>query len=279
MLKQNYEVEVLVNGKPLKEYAYDSKLFVEGRKGTTFSLRIRNNSYQRKLFVPSVDGLSVMDGKPASHSSNGYIVPAHGAITIDGWRKSDDAVASFYFTGSDDSYGARIGKGGNLGVVGVVVFDEKEKPNTYTTICLCGQHWCSRCYPYWPNGIVPRSPWYGIGSGTTIHLNASTTNASFSTTSVTPTSASMRGVSQDVGTGWGEEKLSQVRTVEFERGNLTATFEIFYNTREQLEALGVDFNIQPLYVSPQAFPGQYCPPPPKRQCSDCMKRGAIECVC
>ena len=73
---------------------------------------------------------------------------------------------------------------------------------------------------------------------------------------------SLKSVSQEVGTGWGEEKESYVTTVSFEQEDRADTiFEIYYNTREQLEKMGIDFKKKPLYISPQAFPGNYCQPP------------------
>ena len=74
--------------------------------------------------------------------------------------------------------------------------------------------------------------------------------------------ASMKSVAQDLGTGWGDYKKSEVTTVSFDRcEEPDAVLEIYYNTRQQLEALGVDFKKSPVYVTPQAFPGQYCKPP------------------
>ena len=84
MLKQSYELEVLINGKAAKEYGHDGKFYIEGREGTRFSIRIKNNSYARKLFVPTIDGLSVMNGEEGDFESSGYIVQGYGSITIDG---------------------------------------------------------------------------------------------------------------------------------------------------------------------------------------------------
>src|SRR5207245_1882656 len=94
------------------------------RKDTKFSIKIRNNSYSRKLFVPTVDGLSIMDGKDADYHSGGYIVQGHSSITIDGWRTSDKDVAEFFFSSPEGSYRKQMHKGDNLGIIGVAVFDE-----------------------------------------------------------------------------------------------------------------------------------------------------------
>jgi len=110
MTKNNYEVEVLVNGRPVKEYSHEFRTYIEGKQKTTFSLRLKNNSSVRKLFVPSIDGLSVMDGKECSFDSSGYIVGPYSSITIDGWRTSDSEVAQFYFSDAKSSYRKRMGK-------------------------------------------------------------------------------------------------------------------------------------------------------------------------
>jgi len=101
--------------KQAEQYA---KIYIEGRIGTRFSIRMRNNSYSRKLFVPTIDGLSIMDGKEGDFNSRGYIIPGYSSITIEGWRTSDKDVASFYFSSPNDSYRKKMNMGNNLGVIG-----------------------------------------------------------------------------------------------------------------------------------------------------------------
>lgn len=273
MIKNNCEVEVLVNGKPLKEYSHNGNLYVEGKKGSTFSIRLRNNSGKRKLFVPSIDGLSVMNGEECSFDSSGYIVRPYSSLTIDGWRISDNEVAEFYFSAPNDSYRKRMKRGNNLGVIGVAIFDEKDKPVPPVTIIekhihphYCHSRWCGWCQRF--HGCCDGCTGYHLttsaGAGT-FTLDASATNASLNVSnSVNALSCSVKSdsFSQQLGTGWGETKRSEVVSVEFEReSSPCATFEIYYNTRQQLEAMGVDFRKEPVYVAPQAFPGQYCKPP------------------
>ncbi|MBI5732611.1 hypothetical protein HY967_01475 [Candidatus Jorgensenbacteria bacterium] len=282
MQKSNYEVEVLVNGKPLKEYMHQSKMYIEGREGTTFSLRLRNNSWKRKLFIPSIDGLSVMNGEECGFNSSGYIIKPYSSITIDGWRISDSDVAQFYFSAPNDSYRKRMEKGNNLGVIGVLVFEEKEKPQPIIIEKYihddCHKHhhdnWCSQCHRYhcplcnschsWAHfsttgGNYMSSSTTGGSLGGSLSLNASNTseNKVYSMQSM-----KTKDMSQELGTGWGEMKRSEVTSVEFNQvANPDAVFEIYYNTREQLERLGVDFRKESLYITPNAFPGQYCKPP------------------
>lgn len=284
MLKANYEVEVLVNGKPLKEYAHDGKVYIEGRRKTVFSLRLRNNSYSRKLFVPTIDGLSVMDGKDASYKSSGYIVRGNSSMTIDGWRMSDSKVAEFYFSEPGDSYRKRMKKGDNLGIIGCAVFDEKDKyvpptviiqkeyiyPQPFHCTCPWNCPFHPKYYPYgaYGGGIIGSGTGTfttsGVGSAmggsgsTSLYSSQANLTATNTSASSNPTSQA----SQALGTGWGGEKRSEVVTVEFDQKETPAeVFEIFYNTREQLQKIGVNFDREPHYVTPTSFPGQFCEPP------------------
>ena len=248
MRLQNYEVQVLANGVPLQEYFHDYKHYIEGKEGSEFSIRIKNNGWNRILAVPSVDGLSVMDGKSADHNSSGYIINGRDSLTIDGWRTSDRDVAKFFFTTSDNSYASRKNNGGNLGVIGVMIFREKE-------------------YPMWVH--MPTLDSFDTTqsfAGDTITTGNSTSSVSMLYSSdsgnlMRAGSITKNFTSQEIGTGWGESKRSDVTTVDFEREDgFDSLFELFYNTRNQLRKIGVDFH-RPVYVSPKSFPGGYCQPP------------------
>lgn len=280
MLKSSYEVEILINGKPAKEYYHDGKVYIEGREGTHFSIKLRNNSYSRKLFVPTIDGLSVMSGEEGSYKSSGYIVKGYDSVTIDGWRTSDKDVAEFYFSSPQGSYRQKMDKGNNLGLIGVAVFDEVNHYPMYTyTPC-----YCPHC---WPNGSItipgqttswPTTGTYTCGSTPTIAGNAGNninlysaqcSNSVLDSSVISNTdrvmsvlSCSGSAPSQALGTGFGDQKHSEVTSVEFERKSYTdSVFEIYYNTREELEKTGINLKREPLYVTPEAFPGNYCKPP------------------
>lgn len=263
MLKQDYEVEILINGKPAKEYSHKGSVYIEGRKDTRFSIRIRNNSYSRRLFVPTIDGLSVMNGEEGRFDSGGYIVEPHKSITIDGWRTSDNEVASFYFSSPEGSYRKKMKKGDNLGIIGVAVF--REKPKSYVTATFPS-------YPatQWWERNTSSGEYQSWGTQTNFHAGNSMDSVTAMCCSSTETSGNSGKVSirsvkqpqQQIGTGFGERKESSVISVSFERdGGPDAVFEIRYNTREQLEKAGISMKKEPLYVAPMAFPGQYCKPP------------------
>jgi hypothetical protein len=128
MQNKNFELKILVGGKPIHEYEHMGNYFVEGRKGSQFELEFKNNTGRRVLAVPSVDGRSVIDGQPATPDSMGYTVPPHGSVRIPGWRLDQNGIAAFVFEDKERSYAARTNNAQSstrAGVVGMLVFDEK----------------------------------------------------------------------------------------------------------------------------------------------------------
>lgn len=260
MIRSNYEVEVLINGKAAREYGHQGQAFIEGKKGTPFTIRIKNNGYQRILAVPTIDGLSVMDGKPASYDSPGYIINGYGSYTVDGWRVSDDKVNEFFFTDIEDSYASQKKEGQNVGIIGCAIFEEKIKmPDIVYKLCDHGNHDC-HCHDQWHKHWDRSVTLFNTGS-TATSINALNVTNTMSSNMQSMANPQINMVKQDIGTGWGEERESRVTTVSFERkGSPQAVFELRYNTRKELERMGINFNERVAYVA-RAFPGQYCEPP------------------
>ncbi len=102
--------------------------FVLGELGERYRIRIVNPTPARVEAVVSVDGLDAIDGEPASLAKRGYVIPAFGDVTIDGWRTSLDTVAAFRFSSLRDSYAARTQSARNVGVIGVAFFRENPPP-------------------------------------------------------------------------------------------------------------------------------------------------------
>jgi len=110
----------------LKNQHSKGKRFVTGNKNKNYTLVVKNLSHTRLEIVLSVDGLDVIDGKPASIKRRGYIIPAGETLTVKGFRKSADAVAAFKFSSVNSSYSQLSGTGTkNVGVIGMAVFTEK----------------------------------------------------------------------------------------------------------------------------------------------------------
>jgi hypothetical protein len=110
------------------EYFHRDTMYVEGRRGQRYALRVRNLTGGRVEVVPTVDGLDVQSGKDAAFDLRGLVINAHGSYDFTGFRLSQSEVATFRFGGVEQSYAAQIGKPRNVGVIGLAVFEEQAPP-------------------------------------------------------------------------------------------------------------------------------------------------------
>ncbi len=113
------------SGRELPGILAGNKSLVIGEDGERYKIVVRNGTTARFEVVASVDGLDVVDGKPADPNRRGYLVDPHGVLVIDGFRTSDAQVAAFRFGKVADSYAAQTSGDRNVGVVGLAIFSER----------------------------------------------------------------------------------------------------------------------------------------------------------
>ena len=249
-----YEACVLVNGKPVTEVAHNGRSFIEGRKNSTYELSFRNNSSSRVLVIPSVDGLSTIDGKPCGVQSSGYVVDAWNSIIIPGWKVDGQTAAKFNFKSqrSGQTYAEASGQdGSNQGVIGFMVFQEQA-----LSIFWDYKPWKPNPWKRSHTGDAPLGPQWTTGG----YVKGSTTG-DISADSVTFTStADTLGIAPDVqcsdnvnycsappaeeslGTGFGKATDFDTYEVTFNRANPnnpTAVFTFYYDTIKNLRRMGV----------------------------------------
>ena len=122
----NYELDVIVNGRPLAEYYARGRTYVEALQGAEYELRVRNSSPYRVAVALSVDGLNTIDARHTSAwNASKWVIEPYQTITISGWQMSSERARRFYFTNERDSYGAKLGQTANLGVISAVFFRER----------------------------------------------------------------------------------------------------------------------------------------------------------
>ena len=137
MYKSQYELNVLVSGKPVKEYFHKNRFWVEAKQGGEYTIRLKNHSPKRILAIFSVDGIDTLKGGEAAKAEGGYIVNAFSSLTVQGYRIDDNSVASFKFEESTKSYASLVENDMNAaqaestpsknnGVIGVRIYEEKE---------------------------------------------------------------------------------------------------------------------------------------------------------
>ena len=125
----NFQLEVVVNGRPLTEYYARGRTYVEALRGAEYELRVRNDSPDRVAVALSVDGLNTIDARHTSAwNASKWVVEPYQTITISGWQMSSERARRFYFTNERDSYGAKLGQTANLGVISAVFFRERSRP-------------------------------------------------------------------------------------------------------------------------------------------------------
>lgn len=123
--RMSVSMDILVGGRALPTVEHAGKTYLPVRLGDEYNIRLTNHGARRVVAVVSVDGLSVITGNPASENDTGYIVPAHGSVVIKGWRKNDATVAAFRFEDREVSHAFRSGRPDNIGVIGLVAFEEE----------------------------------------------------------------------------------------------------------------------------------------------------------
>lgn len=271
----------------VKEYGHDGLTFVQGTDGEAYSVVLKNNGPDRAMFVVSVDGLSVIDGKPATKDSDGYVLEGYSSVEIKGWRTSLETVQEFVFKSKDKSYAAGTEAGSsNCGVIACLVFAEKEKEKPASVF---NHHYHHYQHPVSPAPRLPRYPvyphypaWPDIVWATAyktavdhpnfgVQENSVSYSASVETRSVdsssTLRSCSLSAAKPDqealeftLGTGWGEAATSRVRTVRFEAGPEIAAMNVYYADSSTLRSLGIVLEKVAALSLPQGFKG-FCQPP------------------
>jgi hypothetical protein len=120
-------IEVLVDGKPLTEYAARGTTYIEALHGREYALRLTNLIDRRIAVALAVDGLNSIDAKTTSASkASKWVLGPYQTTTISGWQISSTDARRFFFTTEEKSYGSWLGRDANLGVIEAVVYREQQ---------------------------------------------------------------------------------------------------------------------------------------------------------
>ncbi len=247
-------------GQPLRVWRHDGRLFVAGAPGARYSLRVTNHTDGRVLVVLSVDGVNVLTGETASYDQNGYVFDPYETYDVSGWRKSDTQVAAFAFAPLSQSYAARTGRPGDVGVIGMAVFKEQVVEPPPEPEASAAPDW--------------RDQADRAGAAGAPALRRAAPAPAPPPSTMAPQDRLARGAvesEQDerLGTAHGAREWSQVRTVSFVRATPypQSVRQIEYDTYAHLVALGVIPRWRGEAPRPRPFPlnpdGQgYVPDPP-----------------
>lgn len=251
-------------GQTLPVYAHGGKLYVAGQPGQRYSVQVANRTRGRVLAVISVDGVNVISGETASSEQSGYVLGPHQSYDIAGWRKSTEEIASFYFTALPDSYAARTGRPGNVGVIGVAVFREWTPPRPRPQPVPRPSIENSRPAPQ--ADIPAESAGSAAGAAKAEAPAApSARQDSLASEENDRASAPKRSLQRDrLGTGHGEREYSSITYTDFRKAtpNPNETLVIHYDRYENLVARGIVPG-RPHVADPEPFPGglRFAPDP------------------
>ena len=109
----------------LSIYRDASNYYLQGKAGQAYRLVYQNNSSKTYEVVASVDGINVLDGSEASRYDDGYVLRPNEELVIEGFRKSQEAVASFIFSKPENAYAANTDSGSidNTGIIATVIYE------------------------------------------------------------------------------------------------------------------------------------------------------------
>lgn len=252
-------------GQPLKVWRHDGRLFVAGAPGDRYGLRVTNHGDSRVLVVMSVDGVNILSGETAGYDQRGYIFEPHQSYDLNGWRKSLSEVADFTFTRLPQSYAALTGRPGNVGVIGIAVFDERIAPVA-----------AAQAAPEPPpQPVTGRVDSRAAVTEMVVTAEKRESRRQSAPSAVAGFASPRRDVAaaehsdDKLGTGHGEREQSVMTIKPFERATPYPQFtqEIAYDTRDNLVAMGVIPAWRYGERQPRPFPkspdgGGFVPDPP-----------------
>lgn len=215
----------LDRGQWLPRHPHEGRNFVAGEPGHRYAIVLQNLTPGRVLAVVSVDGVNVVSGQTAATGQAGYVLEPWQRLEVNGWRKSLDEVAAFRFGAASDSYAARTGRPGDVGVIGVAAFRERQAP--------------------------PRLP---------AVADAPAASAEAAPLAQRRAEAGLAG--QSLGTAHGERRHDPARLARFERAQSwpDSVVAVHYDSLPALVARGV---LPPpaRWRAPEPFPGGFVPDP------------------
>jgi hypothetical protein len=271
MFLNQIELSVIIKGRPITEYHHQGQVFVEGRTASEYEVLLRNKTNARVEIVLSVDGLSVIDGKPAGQRSSGYLINGDQSITVPGWTLNDRSVAKFAFSGHGESYTEMSGGDPrNNGVIGVMAFTEQPIYNInhgYVTPPI-RRHRTTTKDQWYNNEALSNSmhnfdPSASLGGIISPMTSSSSMSAptSFTQSSYVPEVNTVNSL----GTAFGDATEFATVKVAFIRGGTLATMTLYYDDAKGLRSRGIEMRKpRKRRDQPEAFPAMQegCVPPP-----------------
>ncbi len=246
------------SGITLPTYPHDGKFYVAGMPGHRYAVRIDNRTGTRVLVVLSIDGVNAVTGETADPNQSGYVLDAYQSTEVDGWRKNLSEIAQFNFTALENSYAARTGRPQNVGVIGVAVFREKQRPPWHNDRIGSASPMSAARSDNAPAAVPPPPVASTQRAVPMSKARAGNTDARAAETTQRPAIRE-----ESLGTGHGARESSYASYTSFERESSqpNEVVSIWYDSMRNLVARGVIPATRPIAIEPQPFPNHFVPDP------------------
>lgn len=225
-------------GQRLTAWYHDGEYWVAGRPGAHYAIQIHSRDGRRLLGVTSVDGVNVLTGETADYMQRGYVFEPGQGYDIAGWRKSEREIAAFTFTSIPKSYAVRTGRPQNVGVIGVALFRERQRPPKVLQPLPPAP-------PAPPSVTRSEAQGHSFGQGPEgeelEEVDVTGTRLHSADAAESAGKLARQAPAPSLGTGHGRREHSLITVVPFERASKQPdeVIRIRYDSRENLVALGV----------------------------------------
>jgi hypothetical protein len=231
----------------LPRHPHRGRDYIEGQPGHRYAVVLQNLTGERVLAVVSVDGVNAISGQTAGSQQSGYVLGPWQRMEVRGWRKNLSEVAEFQFTSLGESYAARTGRPGNVGVIGVAAF--RERPRRYD----------------YPADIAAPAP-MGRAENKASGEGRASADAAAAPSTYEDRARREPGLAsrQQLGTGHGQRRWDAATTTQFEREHSrpNQVLSVWYDSTQALVARGIlPRGRDRHYGTPDAFPIGFAPDP------------------
>jgi hypothetical protein len=200
--------------------------------------------------------VNILTGETAGYDQSGYVFRPYESYDVSGWRKSDTEVAAFTFAPLPQSYAARTGRPGDVGVIGIAAFRER----VVAPVAVA---------PYRSRPERRSEPSAEVSELVVTPQPSAPPPAAAARSAPSDTVVTAQRREEKLGTAHGAREWSVVTSVNFERATAYPQLirRIEYDSYDNLVAMGV---IRPVWGEgrrPRPFPanpdgGGYVPDPP-----------------
>jgi hypothetical protein len=221
----NYELNIISHhkdfaGKTLKKHHVEGIPTIGAYGNEEYSIVFKNNTFGKVSVIISIDGTSILTGKPATTdpSEKMWVVNGYSSLTLKCWPESSEGGAAFVFTNTANGVATHThGDLSSQGIIAAAVFVEGQVPEPTKWVVVNPYIVYPSLYPiyreWWQS---PNIPWWNNGNQITCGGGSYTTNGNVgpgSSTIVNNCFSAAQHLESSAATGAGEFKEQTISYV------------------------------------------------------------------